>query len=225
MAAVVLGGCAQAADGGDPTGVRSWVPELLALVDERLGTGGPRPAIDLDGADPALRESGLAAVTVAGTAGGPARLVIDTDAIAAAPDDAARALIAHELVHVRLQPLTSAATPLWAVEGYADLVAFDVLGLDPVEPMTAAAAAGGVPSALPDDAAFAGTGESRDAAYAQAWLWWRTLQQLCAVDPRPVYEAAADGDLSDLDTTLQAFAGVSAHQLTAAWIEQLGQPA
>lgn len=196
------------------------VDRLLALVDAALGTGGRRPRVVLDAADPAIAHSGLAAATVSSADGAPPRLVLDPAAIAGG-GEATEVLLAHEMVHVRLQPVTSPATPLWAVEGFADLIAFQLTGADPWQ-LRGLAGSLGSPAAPPEDDDFTGAPAKRDVAYAQSLLLWEVLVERAGeAVARQAYDAlAAAGDPAAFDAAIAA-AGLTTSGLLAGWQQRI----
>ena len=226
MAAVVITGCAAPhRDGGTVASatsaasrdVQAVATSLLAEVDALLGTSGAPPSIEISSSDPAIAGSGLAAVTVT-SSGTTTRLIIDPHAIAAAPDGAVDALIAHEMVHVRLQQVTSPHTPLWAVEGFADYIGFTVAPVDE-HTLRVTAAAEGIPGEPPGDAAFHGPRAGRDAAYAQAFLLWQAIGEAAGLGgARTAYDAIAlDGDQAAFDAAVAQATGLGRAELLAAW--------
>lgn len=201
--------------------------ELLQLVDQILQTSGTAPVIELDGAHPALTAPGRAAVTITSLDGAqPARIVLDPAALATATQLQVRALLAHELVHVRLQPTTSPSTPLWAVEGFADLVAFHLVDA-PGQPLLDAATATGPVIGLPSDSDFDQAGAEQSAAYAQAWTFWKMLaDQSSLTGARQIYhELSLDGDSAAFDAAVQQVIGTSSDELVAQWLNHLQESA
>ncbi|RSS83439.1 hypothetical protein [Streptomyces sp. WAC06614] len=133
---------------------------------------------------PAAEFRGLAAVTTAKVGGGAApadRVVVNPEGWAQLSPDGRRIVLTHEVTHVATRIATTARTPLWLSEGFADWAAYR--GGD--RPPAAAAPAlarevrgGRVPAALPADAEFSATGADPDAlarAYEGAWLACRSI--------------------------------------------------
>ncbi|WP_153504814.1 hypothetical protein [Cumulibacter manganitolerans] len=200
--------------------MQARVSALLPEVDARLRTGGPPPSVVANADDPAIAGTGLAAVTVAGTGGSRARLVVDPSAVAGMPAAALDVLVAHELVHVRLQPLTAPSAPLWMAEGFADLVALDVTGADPAG-FWAAARSGAAPSEPPADAAFHAASPARDAAYAQAWALWRVLADDAGMAAaREIYLRCA-ADPGAFDSAVTAVLGLGRDAVLSTWTSAL----
>jgi hypothetical protein len=127
---------------------------------------------------------GIAAVTT-GEAGGsgaaPAdRVIVNPDAYGVLGDFGRQVVLTHETTHVATRAHTTAATPLWLSEGYADFVGYRESHRTAVEvapELREEVAAGRVPAALPTDADF---GFSQDAgrlarAYEGGWLACRMI--------------------------------------------------
>ncbi|MGQ4384138.1 hypothetical protein [Streptomyces sp. SAS_270] len=127
---------------------------------------------------------GIAAVTT-GEAGGSAkapadRIIVNPDAYGVLGDFGRQVVLTHETTHVATRARTTAATPLWLSEGYADWVGYRGSG------RTAAQAApelqravldGQVPAGLPDDAAFGFSGSATELAkaYEGGWMACRLI--------------------------------------------------
>jgi hypothetical protein len=82
-------------------------------------------------------------------------------------------VITHELTHVATRSDTSARTPTWLSEGFAEWVGFRDSGIP--SSIGAAAlgtdvAAHGLPPRIPPDGAFTGGAQRLALAYDQAWL-------------------------------------------------------
>lgn len=238
--AVLLSGCGAsvtptAPSVSSPAAPQAWTEqtlnahtvELLALVDQVLGTGGPAAAIELDSAHPALATPGVAAVTIGSLdAAAPSRIVLDPVELATATELQVRALLAHELVHVRLQPTTSPSTPLWAVEGFADLVAFHIVDA-PHQPLLEAATATGPVTGLPPDSTFSQGASAQSAAYAQAWTFWQLIADHSSMGgAQQIYgELSQDGDPAAFDAAVQQVIGVTADQLVEQWLTHVQESA
>ena len=139
-------------------------PEFAAVTGDRTDT------------------SDLAAVAVADQVSGDgtvlgSRIVLNPANLARLDDAGRRLVVGHELTHVATRAVTSDQMPTWLIEGLADYVG----NLDSRQPVRTIAAelaadvrAGRVPTALPDQAAFAG-GSRLPQAYEQAWLACRLI--------------------------------------------------
>jgi len=133
---------------------------------------------------PASGYRGIAAVTT-GEAGGPAkapadRIIVNPDAYGVLGDFGKQVVLTHETTHVATRAHTTAATPLWLSEGYADWVGYRGTGRTPeqVAPeLDRAVVHGQVPAALPDDSAFGFSGDAGELAraYEGGWMACRLI--------------------------------------------------
>jgi hypothetical protein len=155
----VLDGYAHLADRAVPAVTDAWGPDwpghVVVLVPRSLeGMAG------LLGA-PASGYRGIAAVTTGesgGTGKAPAdRIIVNPDAYGVLGDLGKQVVLTHETTHVATRAHTTAATPLWLSEGYADWAGYRGSGRTPpqVAPELARVVAlGNVPAALPEDGDF-----------------------------------------------------------------------
>ncbi|MFJ3942151.1 hypothetical protein [Streptomyces griseoaurantiacus] len=129
---------------------------------------------------------GIAAVTT-GEAGGavaaPAdRVIVNPDAYGLLGDFGRQVVLTHETTHVATRAHTTAATPLWLSEGYADFVGYrgsDRTAAEVAPELREEVAAGRVPAALPADADF-GFGQNAERlarAYEGGWLACRMIAE------------------------------------------------
>ncbi|WEO97919.1 hypothetical protein A6P39_030025 [Streptomyces sp. FXJ1.172] len=155
-----------------------WARRVVVLVPRSLaGMGG------LLGS-PAANYRGIAAVTT-GEAGGsgqaPAdRVVVNPEAYAELGDLGKQVVLTHETTHVATRAHTTAATPLWLSEGYADWIGYLGTGRTPTEAapeLTGEVQAGHVPAALPGDKDFGFTSDPAKLAeaYESGWLACRMI--------------------------------------------------
>jgi hypothetical protein len=89
-----------------------------------------------------------------------------------------RVVIRHELTHVATRAVTSAHTPYWLAEGFADYVAYrgtDTTVAAAAEELRADVAAGRVPARLPRAADFTGDNPRLAQAYEMSWLACRLI--------------------------------------------------
>ncbi|MCR8579034.1 hypothetical protein [Streptomyces sp. Isolate_219] len=140
----------------------------------------------LMGSDDPSGYAGIAAVTT-GEAGvsttAPAdRVIINPDAYEELNDLGRRVVLTHETAHVATRTATTAATPLWLSEGFADWAAYR--GIRRKAALTApelarTAAAGKLPARLPTDEDFGfKAGADRLAkAYEGSWLACRMIAE------------------------------------------------
>ncbi|MFC9928948.1 hypothetical protein [Streptomyces sp. NPDC127190] len=180
--AAALRAFARLADRAVPAVSRAWgtdwtrrvvvlVPRSLAGMAALLGS-------------PASDYRGIAAVTtgeVGGAGRAPAdRVVVNPDAYAALGALGRQVVLTHETTHVATRAHTTAATPLWLSEGYADWIGYLGTGRTPDEiaPELARAVQGGrLPSALPADKDFRFTSDPTELAraYEGGWLACRMI--------------------------------------------------
>ncbi|MFJ2826221.1 hypothetical protein ACIPC1_01185 [Streptomyces sp. NPDC087263] len=133
---------------------------------------------------PASGYQGIAAVTT-GEAGASAkapadRIIVNPDAYGILGDLGKQVVLTHETTHVATRTHTTAATPLWLSEGYADWVGYLGSGRTAAQiapELERAVADGQVPAALPDDAAFGFSGDAAQLAqaYEGGWLACRLI--------------------------------------------------
>ncbi|MEU8955744.1 hypothetical protein AB0C93_15720 [Streptomyces sp. NPDC048518] len=129
---------------------------------------------------------GIAAVTT-GEAGGsgraPAdRIIVNPEAYGVLGDFGRQVVLTHEATHVATRAQTSAATPLWLSEGFADWVGYRGTGRTAAQAapeLRRAVQRGEAPDALPedDDFGFAGDAARLSGAYEGAWLACRMIAE------------------------------------------------
>ncbi|WP_225096771.1 hypothetical protein [Streptomyces sp. CoH27] len=155
-----------------------WSRRVVVLVPRSLaGMGG------LLGS-PAADYRGIAAVTtgeVGGSGKAPAdRVVVNPEAYAVLGDLGKQVVLTHETTHVATRAHTTAATPLWLSEGYADWIGYLGTGRTPTEvapELTRAVRDGLTPAALPTDKDFGFTSDpvKLAQAYESGWLACRMI--------------------------------------------------
>ncbi|WP_406154543.1 hypothetical protein [Streptomyces sp. NBC_01023] len=159
---------------------RTWAGRVVVLVPSSLDAMGALLG------SPAATYRGIAAVTT-GEAGGagaaPAdRVIVNPEAYAQLGQSGQQVVITHETTHVATRTATSAATPLWLSEGFADWVAYRGTGSSPREAapeLQRAVRSGSLPATLPTDADF-GFSDSADRlarAYEGGWLACRLIAE------------------------------------------------
>ncbi|MFJ4930530.1 hypothetical protein [Streptomyces sp. NPDC088736] len=155
-----------------------WSGHVVVLVPKSLeGMAG------LLGA-PASSYRGIAAVTT-GEAGGSAkapadRIIVNPEAYGVLGDLGKQVVLTHETTHVATRAHTTAATPLWLSEGYADWVGYRGSGRTPVQAapeLQRAVLDGRTPAALPADGDFGFTGDAARLAraYEGGWMACRLI--------------------------------------------------
>ncbi|MFG3289956.1 hypothetical protein ACGF3G_14290 [Streptomyces sp. NPDC048179] len=206
-----------------------WTRRVVLLVPASLnGMAG------LLGA-PAANYRGIAAVTT-GEAGGsgrtPAdRVILNPEAYAVLGSVGRQVVLTHETTHVATRAHTTAATPLWLSEGYADWIGYLDTGRTPTEAapeLTRAVQSGEIPEDLPADKDFGFTDDPTKLAeaYEGGWLACRMIAAhwgeerlgafYRAVGAHQGREGAVEDALrKELGTTLPAF--------TERWRAYLGE--
>ncbi|WP_053671949.1 hypothetical protein [Streptomyces sp. NRRL B-1140] len=155
-----------------------WSRRVVVLVPESVeGMAG------LLGS-PASSYRGIAAVTT-GETGAPARapadrIIVNPDAFALLGGLGEQVVVTHETTHVATRTRTTAATPLWLSEGYADWVGYRAAGRTPAEAapeLSRAVRDDRLPAALPDDGDFGFTGDASRLArsYESGWTACRLI--------------------------------------------------
>ncbi|MGW0764875.1 hypothetical protein [Streptomyces sp. NPDC002676] len=166
----------------------------VPAVSRRWGTGWTRRVVllvprSLEGmagllGAPAANYRGIAAVTT-GEGGGsgraPAdRVIVNPDAYGGLGSLGRQVVITHETTHVATRAQTTAATPLWLSEGYADWIGYLDTSRSPTEiapELAHAVEDGHLPSALPgdEDFGFSGAPTRLAEAYEGGWLACRMI--------------------------------------------------
>ncbi|MEU3726878.1 hypothetical protein [Streptomyces sp. NPDC031705] len=176
---------------------------------------------------PADTYRGLGAVTTGSTGGGPApadRVVVNPEGYPGLSEAGRRIVLTHEVTHVATRAATSASTPLWLSEGFADWAAYRQTPTAPADgapELARAVRRGELPGALPADGAFTfgGDPQATARAYGGAWLACRLVAARWG-EPALVrlYELAAR---EPLPAALGEALGVDLPGLTAAWRQTL----
>jgi hypothetical protein len=175
---------ADLADRAVPAVNRAWDTEwprrLVVLVPQSL-----EAMAGLLGS-PASSYRGIAAVTT-GETGAPAdapadRIILNPVAYGVLGQSGKQVVLTHEATHVATRAHTSAATPLWLSEGYADWVGYLGTGRSPVEAapeLWQAVTEGEIPAGLPTDEDFGFTGDSAGLAqaYESGWMACRMIAE------------------------------------------------
>ncbi|MGX2997713.1 hypothetical protein JNUCC64_26190 [Streptomyces sp. JNUCC 64] len=195
---------------------------LLVLVPGTLTAMGRLLGAPADG------YRGIAAVTTGRVGGeGPAdRIVVNPETYPALGAFGRQAVLTHEATHVATRAHTSAATPLWLSEGYADWVAYraepdgDAPRLAPE--LARAVRDGRVPGRLPGDDDFGfGQDPARLArAYEGGWLACETAgERWGAARLNALYRAVGARERREgaADAALREVCGVSEEEFTGLW--------
>ncbi|MFZ2530519.1 MAG: hypothetical protein WAX14_23180 [Rhodococcus sp. (in: high G+C Gram-positive bacteria)] len=148
-------------------------------------------------------------------------------------EDGLRAVLRHELTHIAARAHTVDGSPLWILEGYADYIGYR--GTDEDFRRTAPTLSDtvtrtGIPSALPDDAEFAG--DRSVLAYEKAWsIAAYTADNYGSERLTELYRRLAHGPVDEpgLDAALTDVLGADTDAFVATWgrwiDRRLGAPA
>ncbi|MER6182304.1 hypothetical protein [Streptomyces sp. NPDC001652] len=182
---------------------------------------------------PASSYRGIAAVTT-GETGAPAsapadRIIVNPDAYGVLGDVGKQVVLTHETTHVATRAHTSAATPLWLSEGYADFVGYLGSGRSPAQAapeLWRAVTDGRVPEALPEDADFGFSGDATELAqaYESGWMACRMVaDQWGEPKLREFYEAvgAHKERAGAVEDALERVLDTDLDHFTARWRDYL----
>lgn len=221
----VLAGIAAEADRAVPAASAAWpgpwagrvvvlVPGSLERMAQLLGR-------------PADAYRGMGAVTTGRVGAGPSpadRVVINPEGYAELGEAGRRVILTHEVTHVATRAATSATTPLWLSEGFADWAAYRGTSTTPEQGAPALARAvrrGEVPGELPtaEDFAFGGDPQALARAYEGAWLACRMIERKWG--ERALVDLYERVGREPLPTALEEALGVDPAGLTKDWQEAL----
>ncbi|MEU6082032.1 hypothetical protein [Streptomyces sp. NPDC047108] len=184
---------------------------------------------------PAASYRGIAAVTTGEAGGGgraPAdRVVVNPEAYGLLGETGQGVVLTHETAHVATREDTSAATPLWLSEGFADWMGYRGTGRSVQEiasELSGDAASGRLPRELPgdDDFGFAGGGGRLAAAYEGGWLACRMVaEQWGEVKLRQFYRAVGAQTTREgaVERALHDVLGIGSEAFTARWRAYVAQ--
>ncbi|MEU9148226.1 hypothetical protein [Streptomyces sp. NPDC048349] len=198
-----------------------WAGRVVVLVPGSL----ERMAELLGGTADAYR--GMGAVTTGRVGAGPApadRVVVNPQGYAELGGAGRRIVLTHEVTHVATRAATTARTPLWLSEGFADWAAYRGGPTTPEQGAPALGRAvrrGEVPAALPATEAFAfgGDPEALARAYEGAWLACRLIAEKWG--EQALADLYGRAGREPLATALEGALGVDPAGLTKAWQEAL----
>jgi hypothetical protein len=201
---------------------RAWEQKVVIVVADTQGQ-----MAALLGA-PDRKYTQIAAVTRAESARptdqvGADRIVINPVVWAKLSESGRRIVMTHEVTHVATRTATSARTPMWLSEGFADYVGYLGAGV-PVE-----AAAGelvrdiraeDLPAILPTDDDFTAGSDDLAATYEQAWLACRLIAHEYGEDRLLGFYRAvgtSGGGKAGLDAAFAEVLGTTSTKFAAAW--------
>ncbi|MCD7437571.1 hypothetical protein K4B79_04970 [Streptomyces lincolnensis] len=201
------------------------VPKSLAGMAALLGS-------------PASSYRGIAAVTT-GETGAPARapsdrIIVNPDAYGVLGAVGKQVVLTHETTHVATRTATTAATPLWLSEGYADWIGYRGSGRTPTQAapeLQQAIGAGRAPTTLPTDRdfGFGGDADELARAYESGWLACRMIADHWGeARLREFYAAvgAHDKRAGAVENAMKSVLGTTLGEFTTEWrnylLDQLG---
>ncbi|MEU0137449.1 hypothetical protein ABZ172_25980 [Streptomyces sp. NPDC006296] len=204
-----------------------WAERVVVLV--------PASVEDMAGllGSPAAGYRGIAAVTtgeVGGSGRAPAdRVIVNPQAYGMLGDFGQRVVLTHETTHVATRAHTSAATPVWLSEGFADWTAYrgESRTAPEIAPdLAEAVRSGGLPAQLPSDEDF---GFAEDAgklsrAYEGAWLACELIaRDWGEAELTAFYEAVGSRPQREgsVERALHTVLGTTPEDFTARWREYL----
>ncbi|MFG3321739.1 hypothetical protein ACGF3J_27155 [Streptomyces sp. NPDC048171] len=204
-----------------------WARRVVVLV--------PRSVEGMAGllGSPASSYRGIAAVTTGETGGrehAPAdRIIVNPDAYGLLGSLGKQVVLTHETTHVATRADTTAATPLWLSEGYADWVGYRGSDRDPDEaaPELRGEVSGGrVPGALPTDEDFGFTADAGELAraYEGGWLACRMIADQWGEDRLDAFYRAVgthDERAGAVEAAMDETLGTTPEDFTARWREYL----
>ncbi|MFD8106798.1 hypothetical protein [Streptomyces microflavus] len=208
---------------------RTWARRVVVLVPDSVAS-----MAGLLGS-PETSYRGIAAVTTgeAGATGKrPAladRVIVNPEAYASLGSFGQRVVLTHETTHVATRTSTSAATPVWLSEGFADWAAYRGEDRTPdlIAPeLTGAVRAGDVPAGLPVDKDFGFDGDPAELAraYESAWMACELIAERWGKEKLTAFYAAVGAHPGRDGAVEQAMGSVLAttpEEFTADWRDHL----
>ncbi|MGW5209956.1 hypothetical protein ACWEQO_01740 [Streptomyces sp. NPDC004051] len=218
---------AELADRAVPSVSDAWGPRWERRVVV-LVPGSLEEMAGLLGA-PASSYRGIAAVTTGETGAGaesPAdRVIVNPDAFGVLGDSGRQVVVTHETTHVATRSHTTASTPLWLSEGFADWVGYrgrDRLPADAAPELARAVRHGEVPSGLPDDGDFGFSGDTDGLAraYESGWMACRLIAERWGEERLGAFYRAVGahaGREGAVEDAMRRVLGTTPEAFTVAW--------
>ncbi|MET8326105.1 hypothetical protein [Streptomyces sp. NPDC005181] len=204
-----------------------WAARVVVIV--------PKTVDDMAGllGSPVANYRGIAAVTTGETGGRgrtPAdRVIVNPQAYAMLDTFGQRIVLTHETTHVATRARTSAATPTWLSEGFADWVAYRAEGRTAAQAAPELAEAvrlGELPAALPtyEDFRFGGDSGRLARAYEGGWLACALIADHWGEKKLFAFYGAVGGHSGRdgaVEQALHEVLGTNEQDFTARWQEYL----
>ncbi|MEV5812866.1 hypothetical protein [Streptomyces mutabilis] len=206
---------------------RDWARRVVVLVPKSL-----EAMAGLLGS-PASSYRGIAAVTTGETGGrehAPAdRIIVNPDAYGLLGTLGKQVVLTHETTHVATRADTTAATPLWLSEGYADWVGYRDSGRTPAQAapeLARAVSEGRTPADLPTDEDFGFTADADQLAraYEGGWLACLMIADRWGEERLDAFYRAVgahDERAGAVEDAMNGVLGTTPEEFTARWREYL----
>lgn len=157
------------------------------------------------------------------------RIIVNPDAYGVLGSVGKQVVLTHETTHVATRDHTSAATPLWLSEGYADWIGYLDSGRSPVQAapeLWRAVTEGRTPTTLPKDADFGFSGDATKLAqaYEGGWLACRMIAQRWGTDQLRAFYQAVGGHkqrAGAVEDALKSVLDTNLDDFTAQWRDYL----
>ncbi|CAM5386634.1 hypothetical protein GCM10010329_13140 [Streptomyces spiroverticillatus] len=218
---------AEAADGAADAVARTWTREeelkTVLLVPPSLNAMGALLG------EPAAGYRGIAAVTTGASDRGRRtsadRVIVNPEAYDVLGAVGRQVVLTHETTHVATRTDTTAATPMWLSEGFADWVAYRDSDRTPAQiapELQRTVRSEGPPAALPadEDFRFAGDADRLAGAYEGGWLACRMIvERRDAATLLEFYRTVGAHPQRDgaVEAALQRHLGTTPQEFTARW--------
>lgn len=134
-----------------------------------------------------------------------------------------RIVMTHEVTHVASRAATTATTPLWLSEGFADYVGYLGTGIAPhvaAPELLEGVRAEGPPAALPADADFDPQHEQLAQAYQKAWLACLLIADSYGEEQLVAFYRAAG---KDVDAAFRDVLHTTDAEFTSAWSDYVNE--